>query len=118
LIAAGCGFVAGLLLWVQLARWMLLLYVSGSKDGGDFLGPPRKRLLWALPFMALLHPAPWLIGATGFFGMRTMVGNSATGAKWFFGGLFLAVLLMSLTALLLLVRWHRSRQARVTHHLC
>ena len=57
------GLFAGMLLWVQFTRWVALLYVSGSKEGGDFLGPPKRRLLWATPFLALLHPAPWLVGA-------------------------------------------------------
>jgi hypothetical protein len=48
------GLFAGMLLWVQFMRWLMLLYVSGSKHGGDFLGPPKRRLLWAISALTML----------------------------------------------------------------
>jgi hypothetical protein len=108
------GFFAGMLLWAQFTRWVALLYVSGSKDGGDFLGPPKRRLLWAIPFLALLHPAPWLLGATAFFALRALRGDVATGWSWFIGGVALALLFMSLSALAVLVRWRRSRHSQAS----
>jgi len=95
------GFFAGMLLWTQFTRWVALLYVSGSKEGGDFLGPPKRRLLWAVPFLAVLHPAPWLIGLTVIFAWRGGIG--------FLAGLCLALLSMIFTTVTALVRWRRSR---------
>jgi hypothetical protein len=31
-----------------------------AKHGGDFLGEPKRRLLWACPFVSLIHPGFWL----------------------------------------------------------
>ena len=103
------GFIAGLLLSTQLTRWAVLLYESGSKQGGDFLGPPRRRLLWAMPFVALLHPAPWLTGVAGVFTFRAIRADAWGGGTWFFGGLSAALLFMAFTAVTLLTRWRRIR---------
>jgi hypothetical protein len=107
------GLLAGMLLWAQFTRWVGLLYVSGSKEGGDFLGPPKRRLLWAIPFLALLHPAPWLLGAAVFFAFRATRGDMGAGGSWFFGGLALALLFMILITLAVLARWRRVRQSQV-----
>jgi hypothetical protein len=106
------GFFAGMILWVQFTRWMGLLYVSGSKDGGDFLGPPKRRLLWAIPFLAVLHPAPWLIGAAGIFAFRALRADAGGGGTWFFGGLSLALLFMILTTVSVLARWRNLRRSQ------
>ena len=105
------GFFAGTLLWTQFTRWVGLIYVSGSKHGGDFLGPPRRRLLWAAPVVGLLHPAPWLIVAAAYLGIRAYRFHAGEGWAWFFGGLSLALLLMTLTTVLALGRWRRLRQS-------
>ena len=106
------GFVAGMLLWVQFTRWVGLLYVSGSKAGGDFLGPPKRRLIWAIPFVALLHPAPWLIGVTGIFASRAVHSDAEGSAVWFVAGLSLAVLFMILTTVAAIARWRRLQSSR------
>lgn len=85
--------------------------MSGSKHGGDFLGPPKRRLLWATPALALLHPAPWLIGVAAVLGFRTFRADSTEGWGWFFGGLSLAFLLMILSTMAVLVRWRRLRHS-------
>jgi hypothetical protein len=103
------GLIAGMLLWVHVMRWVGLLYVSQAKDGGDFLGPPKRRLLWALPVFALLHPAPWLVGATAFVAFRAFRAGAASGWRWFFGGLILALLYMILMTLTAFARWRRAR---------
>jgi hypothetical protein len=109
-IVALPGFFAGMFLWAQCTRWVGLLYVSVSKDGGDFLGPRKRRLLWAVPFLALLHPAPWLTGAAVLFAFRTFRGDAAPGWSWFFGGLALALLFMLLGTLTVIVRWRHLRK--------
>jgi hypothetical protein len=106
------GFFAGMMLWAQFTRWVGLLLVSGSKDGGDFLGPPKRRLIWVIPFLALVHPAPWLLGAAIFFAFRSIRGATGAGWIWFFGGVVLALLYMLFSTLTLLVRWRRSRTKR------
>jgi hypothetical protein len=108
------GIFAGMLLWVQFTRWVALLYVSGSKEGGDFLGPPKRRLLWATPFLALLHPAPWLVGTATFFAFRTLRGNTSTEWKWFFGGMALALLFMGGSTLAVFARWRHMRHSQIS----
>lgn len=104
------GFFAGTLLWAQLTRWAVLLYVSASKDGGDFLGPPKRRLLWAAPVVALLHPAPWMAGMAVFLAIGAFRAQAASGWAWFFGGLTLAILLMMFVTVAMLVRSRRARE--------
>jgi hypothetical protein len=106
------GFFAGLMLWVQFTRWLGLLYVTASKEGGDFLGPPKRRLLWAIPFVALLHPAPWLIGIFGFFAVRAISSDAAGDGNWFLGGVTVALFFMTLLALTTLARLGRLRQSQ------
>jgi hypothetical protein len=106
------GFFAGMILWVQFTRWVGLLYVSGSKEGGDFLGPPKRRLLWAFPFLALLHPAPWLLGVAGIFAFRDLRAYAGGSGTWFFGGLFLALLFMIPTTVSVLARWRHLRRSQ------
>jgi hypothetical protein len=106
------GFVAGLLLWTQLTRWAVLLHASVVKQGGDFLGPPKRRLLWVIPFVALLHPAPWLIGVAGIFAFRAFRSDAGGGGTWFFGGLSAALLFMAVTTVTLLARWRRFQRSR------
>ncbi len=105
------GFLVGMLLWIQFTRWVGLLYVSASKHGGDFLGPPKRRLLWATPVLALLYPAPWLIGMSALLGFRTFRSDSTGGWGWFFVGLSLALLFMVLSTIAVLVRWRHLRHS-------
>ena len=107
------GFIAGVILWVQFTRWIGLLYVSVSKQGGDFLGPPKRRLLWAIPFVALLHPAPWLVAAAALFAVRALRSEAEGSGVWFFCGLSIALLLMGLTTALTLARWYASNRSQV-----
>jgi hypothetical protein len=44
----------------QMGHWVTLMVTTLAKHGGDFLGEPRRRLLFAFPFVALLHPGLWL----------------------------------------------------------
>jgi hypothetical protein len=55
------GFMGGSFLVTRLTHWGLLVWVSLTKHGGDFLGAPRRRLLWVFPFVALLHPTPYFL---------------------------------------------------------
>jgi hypothetical protein len=55
------GFFLGAYLLPMLIRWWHLVHTSFSVQEGDFLGPPKRRLLWFTPFALLLSPAPYLI---------------------------------------------------------
>jgi hypothetical protein len=67
-------------------------------------------LIWATPFLAILHPAPWLIVAAVFAGRHKLRADSGTGWEWFYGGLVLALLLMIISTAIALLRWHRHRR--------
>src|SRR4051812_48114071 len=112
LVLGVLGFVAGTLLWTQFTRWVGLLYVSGSKHGGDFLGEPKRRLLWAIPVVALLHPAPWLVCAAAIAGVRTLRASAGRGWGWFFGGLSVALLFMIFSTVTVLLRRRQLRHAQ------
>ena len=105
------GFFAGMSLSMQVTRWVALLYVSGAKEGGDFLGPPKRRLVWAIPFVGLLHPAPWMVGVLGFLAFRAFRSNGPAGWKWFFGGLLVAWLFMAISFAFALARWRHSKHS-------
>jgi hypothetical protein len=107
------GIVAGMFLWAQMTRWVVLLYVSGSREGGDFLGPPKRRLIWAIPFLTLLHPTPWIIGAAIFFAIRAFRGSIGPGWAWFFGGVSIAILLMSSITVAMIAHWRKSALSQV-----
>ena len=106
------GFLSGMFLWVQITRWVGLLYVAASKEGGDFLGPPKRRLLWAAPFISLLHPTPWLIGAIAFFAYHAFRGAIDPGWTWFFGGVTVAVMFMATTTVAMIARWKHSASSQ------
>jgi hypothetical protein len=104
------GFFAGSLFSSQLTRWGALLWVSTTKHGGDFLGPPKRRLLWALPFVALLHSAPYLIALIIVLTVYALQGKVGSPWLWFLGGFYAYLVLVSLT-LLKAYRKHRMGKA-------
>ena len=103
------GFLCGLFLWMQFLRWFALIHVTVAKEGGDFLGPPKRRLVWATPLVAALHPAPWLISGIAFAGVLSFRDDTATRAHGFFVALGVGVLIQALGALLTLRRIRRAR---------
>ena len=66
---------------MQLSRWALLLSTTVSTHGGDFLGTPKRRLIWALPFVALLHPAFWLLCVV-LLGGWILLNSEPTAFQW------------------------------------
>jgi hypothetical protein len=64
-------------------------------------------LIWVVPLVALLHPAPWFVGAAVVLVFRTFRGDIAGPWSWFFGALFISLLLMLLSTLVFIARWRR-----------
>jgi hypothetical protein len=85
------GFLAGSLFFIQLLRWAALLWVSTATHGGDFLGPPKRRLLWVFPFVALLHPAPYLLACVAVFTVWTLQGKMGSIFPWALCGCYLNI---------------------------
>jgi len=93
----------------RILHWVLLVYTSFAKLGGDFLGPPSRRLLWATPFVVILHPIPYFLLAALALAMLALTGRVSRGWLWFTGGFFTYALL----AVLLAFRAVRIRRGRV-----
>jgi hypothetical protein len=106
-ILAILGFFTGSLVVRQILRWIALLSVATAKQGGDFLGPPRRRLLWVIPFVVFFHPGLYLIGAlivgTGF----SLLNGSGGGWGWFLLGLYIHVIM---SGLLIASKYRRIRR--------
>ena len=60
----GVGVLAAMVAVGQLTRWISVLATTLAKHGGDFLGEPRRRLLWAAPIFSILHPGFYVALAT------------------------------------------------------
>jgi hypothetical protein len=90
-----------------VVRWAALVHTVFALHGGDFLGAPKRRLLWAIPLVILLHPVPYLvIGSLVVIGFAA-VGRAPMGWIWFLGGFYAYGLIMGL---LVLTRMRKRRQ--------
>src|SRR5258706_14580420 len=69
------GVLAGFTVSSITGHWLTLVMVSMAKHGGDFLGPPRRRVICLPPFATLLHPCAWLVGAALYFTGRIPFGG-------------------------------------------
>jgi hypothetical protein len=106
-LLAVVGFLVGTLYLTQVSRWFALIYVTVQKDGGDFLGPPKRRLLWALPLVAVLHPGLWLVLAIPIVTFRAIQSPSEK-LTWLLAGFYLAISLMALTMIATFKRVRRK----------
>ena len=102
------GFGAGGLLITQLLRWGALLWVTTTAHGGDFLGPPRRRLIWAFPFILLLHPIPYFVVSLVIFTIWALEGKVESTWLWLLGGLYVYAAFAGLT----MFRIYRLRRRR------
>ncbi len=93
------GFFAGTIFGTQVMRWGLLVHVTTTTHGGDFLGAPKRRLLWAFPFIVLLHPAPYLVVALVFFTVEALRGKVASIWMWPLAGFYAYILILGLKML-------------------
>lgn len=108
-IIAILGFFTGSLVVPQILRWVALLSVATAKQGGDFLGPPRRRLLWVVPFVVLFHPAPYVIIALIVSAGFCLLNWSGGGWDWFLVGSYIYVIV---SGLLIASKYRRFRR----HH--
>ena len=90
------GFLFGMILTPAAMRWVALVHTSLTKQGGDFLGPPRRRLLWVTPFVILFHPTPYLIAALLVVSALALAGRLSGGWLWMVGGFYAYAVLLAL----------------------
>jgi uncharacterized membrane protein YeiH len=101
------GFFAGPFVAQQVLRWIALLSVVTAKQGGDFLGPSRRRLLWAVPFVVVLHPALYIISALLAITILGLLHRLSGEWSWFLVGLYIYVIV---TGLSIVSRYRRIRR--------
>lgn len=102
------GFFRARVVVAQWLRCAALFLVAFSRHGGDFLGPPRRRLLWISPFVVLFHPGGYLLIAllvvTGLY-LQNLV---ASGWGWFLAGFYVYMVFVGLSVA---SRYRRIRSA-------
>ena len=103
------GFFAGSLFFQHVVRWGALIWVSTTTHGGDFLGPPRRRLLWVFPFVALLHPAPYLFTFLIVSTVWALQGKVGSILPWLLAGFYLN---FAFSGLVMLRSYRLQRQRR------
>ena len=107
------GFVVGTVVVPLLLRWASLLRITLGLHGGDFLGPPKRRLLWATPLVLLVHPAPYFLAGIVVVAVLAARGRISVGWVWLFLGFCAYAVFMGI-----MVRWSilrarkRARTAR------
>ena len=79
---AALGFILGMVVVPLLLRWAALLHTTLGLHGGDFLGPPKRRLLWATPLVLLVHPAPYFLVGTIVIAVLAARGRISGGWMW------------------------------------
>jgi len=108
---AGLGFILGNFMVPQFVRWICLVVTTVAPQEGDFLGPPRRRLLWATPFVLLMHPAPYLLVGIFWVAVRAAMGLVPYPWPPILAGFCAGVVLTALSMVLRLLRLHRLRSA-------
>ena len=91
----------------QFLRWIALLSVAVSKQGGDFLGPPRRRLLWAVPCVLFVHPGMYAIGALLVITAFWLFNRLSSEWGWFLVGSYCYI---TMSGLSIVSRYRRLRR--------
>jgi hypothetical protein len=109
-----CGFFFGMLIVAQLFRWILLIRTTIVPCGGDFLGPPKRRLLWATPFALLMHPAPYILLGICWIAALAATGRLSYPWPLILGGFSAgaAFIVLSTALRLFMVRRARSKSPK------
>jgi hypothetical protein len=107
LIIAIFGFFIGSVAAQQTFRWIALLSVVTSRQAGDFLGPPRRRLLWVVPFVVFFHPGLYIIGALVAITSCYLLNRLSGEWGWFLLGVYINSIV---TGLRVASRYRRFRR--------
>ena len=103
------GFIFGVLFVPQLFRWIFLVYTTVAPQQGDFLGPPRRRLLWATPFALFMHPAPYFLLGILWLAVRAAMGRIPYPWPAILAGFCAGAVFNGLASVLRFARLRRSR---------
>ncbi len=107
------GFFLGTMFLPAALRWGLLAHTALTKQEGDFLGAPRRRLLWFAPFVFLFHPFPYLIAGLFLVSGLALLGRLSTSWLWLLGGFYAYALVLALLAVPRILKLRaRTRDAR------
>jgi hypothetical protein len=102
------GFFAAVFTVSRVLHWTVLIRTCFGKLGGDFLGAPKRRLIWATPFVFLFHSAIYLILGVLAASVLAIAGRLPAGWCWFMTGFYAYALICGLLVLNVM-RKHRSR---------
>lgn len=105
------GFAAAAFTVSRILHWASVTRVTIGKLGGDFLGAPKRRLLWATPFVLLFHPGPYLALGLLATSVLAIAGQLPAGWRWFMAG-FYAYAVVGGLLMLNLLRKRRSRKSQ------
>jgi hypothetical protein len=103
------GVFAGTVAVSRILHWVSLIRTSVGKLGGDFLGAPRRRLIWVTPFVLLFHPALYLVLGLLAVSVLAIAGRVPAGWRWFMAG-FYAYAVVGGLLMLNVMRKRRSRR--------
>jgi len=107
------GAFLGMVLVPLLLRWAVLVHTTFKLHGGDFLGAPKRRLLWAAPFVLLLHPALYFVAVLVVLSISAVRGRISEGWLWVTVGFCAYSLFIGMfTALTVMKVRKRARTAR------
>jgi hypothetical protein len=88
-VAVILGYLVAMVTLSQVLRWMALLMVTISPHGGDFLGPPKRRLALATPLILFLHPITYAIVAIVVATIAAALGRLPATWTWTIVGFYL-----------------------------
>ena len=88
-LAAGPGFLLGMMVLSPVLRWGLAIWVVAKERQRD----PVHRSRWRIVATVLLHSGPWFAVATGTFTWFILSRPHAEGWDWGFGGALLSPLI-------------------------
>lgn len=106
------GLFAATLTVSRVIHWVALIRISVGKLGGDFLGAPKRRLIWATPFLLLFHPTLYLVLGLLAASVLTIAGRLPAGWRWFMAGVYVYAVLGGLLVLNVM----RKRRSRRNQH--
>lgn len=109
------GFFAAAFTVSRILHWASLTRVSIGKLGGDFLGTRKRRLIWATPFVLLLHSGLYLVVGLLAASVLAIAGQLPPGWRWFMAGFYAYAVAGGLLVLYVL-RKRRSRESQQSRH--